>query len=237
MGLPTLPLGLHRLFQTRLILPGDYAAFEKVDACLAGLVASSGGSDARSPPPPPPATRLGDFLLYDQLREAEVNHAPLLPLMIAQSPLFRDVLCLTVPASARLRYVGAAVIETADQGAPSFGGNASRERMEGFLARDVGRKPIYMGWGSMIRRSTGEMVLFAVEALQKGRWRGIVLGGSAGLSMEVLEKACASRSDGQRILEYAKENVLFVEKAPHEWLFPRVSLTVHHGGAGTLNGK
>merc|ERR1711892_24133 len=40
---------------------------------------------------------------------------------------------------------------------------------------------------------------------------------------------------GKQIIDYAKENVIFVDKAPHEWLFPQVSLTVHHGGAGTLN--
>merc|ERR1719491_1851825 len=70
--------------------------------------------------------------------------------------------------------------------------------------------------------------------------RGIILGGSAGLSMEVLEDAVAASNDtnndyGEQILEYAKENILFVDKAPHEWLFPQVSLTVHHGGAGTTN--
>merc|ERR1719309_439445 len=28
-------------------------------------------------------------------------------------------------------------------------------------------------------------------------------------------------------------HVLFVQSAPHEWLFPRCAVTVHHGGAGT----
>ena len=27
--------------------------------------------------------------------------------------------------------------------------------------------------------------------------------------------------------------VLFVDDVPHDWLFPRVSAVVHHGGAGT----
>merc|ERR1712039_561752 len=32
---------------------------------------------------------------------------------------------------------------------------------------------------------------------------------------------------------YADENILFLDQAPHEWLFPRCACTVHHGGAGT----
>jgi len=39
----------------------------------------------------------------------------------------------------------------------------------------------------------------------------------------------------QAVLAYAEKNILFVEKAPHEWLFPQVSCAVHHGGQGTLN--
>merc|ERR1712194_928926 len=33
--------------------------------------------------------------------------------------------------------------------------------------------------------------------------------------------------------EYVRKNVLFVRSAPHEWLFPRCSAIVHHGGSGT----
>merc|ERR1719476_783174 len=91
----------------------------------------------------------------------------------------------------------------------------------------------------MIRKSTQEMAIFAVEALMMSNQRGIVLGGSAGLSMEVLQQAVADDAItddyGKQLIEYARENVIFVAKAPHEWLFPRVSLTVHHGGAGTMN--
>lgn len=29
------------------------------------------------------------------------------------------------------------------------------------------------------------------------------------------------------------DNVLVIDQAPHDWLFPRVSAVVHHGGGGT----
>jgi len=233
MGMPTLPLGLHKLIQTKLMIPQDYNNFRGFDKCIAKIIDSKATT----------AIRIEDFLLYDQWFESEVNHSPLLPILITQSPLFKEILCPQLPISPNFRFVGPTIIETTDQvggDAPSFGGNSSKKKLEDFLTLDVARKPIYMGWGSMLRKSTHEMVLFTVKVLRNSNQRGIVLGGLAGLTMELLKEAVASSNtatndDGHQILEYAKENILFVDKAPHEWLFPQVSLTVHHGGAGTTN--
>merc|ERR1712139_680004 len=41
-------------------------------------------------------------------------------------------------------------------------------------------------------------------------------------------------ADSELLQTYAKDNVLFVKSAPHEWLFPQCAATVHHGGAGTM---
>ena len=244
MGMPTLPLGLHKLIHTKLMIPQDYKNFKRFDDCIGDILASEVTVSDSTPMPLP---RLEDFLPYDQWYESEVNHSPLLPLLIAQPPMFKEILCPTLPAIPSspnlLRYVGPAIIETMDQtdgNASSFGSYAAKKKLEVFLASDTERKPIYMGWGSMIRRSTHGMVIYAVEVLQKSQQRGIVLGGLAGLSMELLEEALElstiDTKERQQILEYAVENIVFVDKAPHEWLFPRVSLTVQHGGAGTLNG-
>jgi len=35
------------------------------------------------------------------------------------------------------------------------------------------------------------------------------------------------------LIAYAAEHVLFVQTAPHEWLFPQCAAVVHHGGSGT----
>lgn len=59
---------------------------------------------------------------------------------------------------------------------------------------------------------------------------GIVLSGWAKLSLANLQKA----TKDEALIAYAREYILFVESAPHEWLFPQVACTVHHGGAGTL---
>lgn len=31
-------------------------------------------------------------------------------------------------------------------------------------------------------------------------------------------------------------NVLFLSEAPHDWLFPKCSVIIHHGGSGTTGG-
>lgn len=253
MGFPTLPFGMHKFILTQVIIPQDYKKFNKFDKCLAEIIAFSSTkekaisatntSSSSTSSITTTTTRLEDFLLYDQLVESEINHSPLLPMIICQSPFFRDILHPSI-RNKNIKFVGPAIIEKSDQtrGDTQSFGNESRNRIEAFIASDIARKPIYMGWGSMIHKSKEEMAIFAVDALMMSNQRGIILGGSAGLNMEALEHAIACRkvtSDdyGKKLMEYAKVNVIFVEKASHEWLFPKVSMTVHHGGAGTTNGK
>lgn len=71
---------------------------------------------------------------------------------------------------------------------------------------------------------------FCVRAIHHSKQRAIVLGGFAHLSQELLETTNVE----PEIVQYGKENILFVPMAPHEWLFPQVAATVHHGGAGTI---
>ena len=68
-------------------------------------------------------------------------------------------------------------------------------------------------------------------ALRLNDQRAIVLSGWAGLSFELLRSTCA---DDRGLVAYAEENVLFVIKAPHTWLFPQMPCAVHHG-IGTTN--
>jgi UDP:flavonoid glycosyltransferase YjiC (YdhE family) len=58
----------------------------------------------------------------------------------------------------------------------------------------------------------------ALEALARSGRRAVILAGWSGYA------GCCARQDG---------NVFVTADAPHEWLFPRVSAVIHHGGAGT----
>ena len=83
----------------------------------------------------------------------------------------------------------------------------------------------------MACKSPEHMVVLAADALRKSNQRGIVLGGWAQLSLTLLETS----TEDADLTSYAKTNIWFVDKAPHEWLMPQMAAVVHHGGAGTTN--
>mmetsp|Transcript_30710 Transcript_30710/g.95467 ORF Transcript_30710/g.95467 Transcript_30710/m.95467 type:complete len:511 (-) Transcript_30710:423-1955(-) len=109
-----------------------------------------------------------------------------------------------------------------------FFGGSERPALEEFLGG--GPPPVYMGWGSMIAISPEHMTCFAVRALKETGMRGIVLGGWAELGIDKL----AGQPDTEALVEYAQKNILFLKTAPHEVLFPKCSVLVHHGGSGTF---
>mmetsp|Transcript_81158 Transcript_81158/g.224611 ORF Transcript_81158/g.224611 Transcript_81158/m.224611 type:complete len:534 (-) Transcript_81158:151-1752(-) len=107
-----------------------------------------------------------------------------------------------------------------------FGGEALAPLTE-FLSR--GAPPVYMGWGSMVANSAEHMTCLAVRSLRRAGLRGVILGGWAKLSAAMVR----GQPDAAELEAYIGGSVLFLDSAPHEWLFPRCALTVHHGGAGT----
>merc|ERR1719282_125363 len=110
-----------------------------------------------------------------------------------------------------------------------FGGPEVMKDLENFIARGA---PVYMGWGSMTKVPPDRMLRVAIGALKLAGLRAIISKGWASLSHEALHEVM-NESDPDGLCEYAKANVMFIDKAPHEWLFPKCSCTVHHGGAGT----
>ena len=86
--------------------------------------------------------------------------------------------------------------------------------LSGFLAD--GAPPVYLGFGSMVGsdpRRTGRVVS---EAIGLAGVRAVVASGRGGVG---------STRFGP--------NVFCLDQAPHDWLFPRMTAVVHHGGAGT----
>ena len=81
---------------------------------------------------------------------------------------------------------------------------------------EAGEQPVYVGFGSMAGRNPQRLANIVIDALQKAKVRGIIATGWGGLNATNLP-----------------ETIFKIDKVPHEWLFPRVSPVVHHGGAGT----
>lgn len=88
------------------------------------------------------------------------------------------------------------------------------QSLQDFL--DAGDAPIYVGFGSMV-----------------------------GFDHRTLLKAVIAAVDGQRALFYPgwsgvgslklPPNFCVIGDTPHDWLFPRTSVVVHHGGSGTTH--
>lgn len=89
------------------------------------------------------------------------------------------------------------------------------ERLVDFLG--AGAPPVYLGFGSMgFGKGADERRDAILGALRANRLRGIVATGWGGIS------------PGD-----SSDDVLVIDDAPHEWLFPKVAAVVHHGGAGS----
>lgn len=96
------------------------------------------------------------------------------------------------------------------------GAEALDPRIEEFLA--AGDPPVYVGFGSMGFGKGAEVRREAVlSAFARTGLRGIVATGWGGITPG----------------ESGSDDVLIVEGAPHDALFPRCAAVVHHGGAGS----
>ncbi|KAF1314254.1 Sterol 3-beta-glucosyltransferase, partial [Globisporangium splendens] len=88
--------------------------------------------------------------------------------------------------------------------------------LEAFLGNDGG--PIFVGFGSMVIEDPKKTTSMITEAAKLANNARVLIQSSwsdmaAGLDMT--------------------ENIMFLGNCPHDWLMPRVSAVVHHGGAGT----
>ena len=82
---------------------------------------------------------------------------------------------------------------------------------------DDGDPPVYIGFGSIVVDNADKFTKLIFEAVKKAGVRALVSKGWGKLGDE----------------DYTPENVYMLENTPHDWLFPRVSAVVHHGGAGS----
>ncbi len=83
---------------------------------------------------------------------------------------------------------------------------------------DKGEQPIYIGFGSMKDIGSFKATLNIIsEALDITRQRAVVGLGWSNLSYD----------------ENIPDNIFLTDSIPHTWLFPKMKMVIHHGGAGT----
>lgn len=90
---------------------------------------------------------------------------------------------------------------------------------------EAGTPPVFIGFGSMPVKDLRRTTDIILESLKQSGQRGILHTGWSGLGNQSLP-----------------DTIFKIEYAPYEWLFPRMAMTIHHGGSGTtafglLSGK
>ncbi|KAF2091987.1 glycosyltransferase family 1 protein [Saccharata proteae CBS 121410] len=81
---------------------------------------------------------------------------------------------------------------------------------------DAGPPPIYIGFGSIVVDDPDNFTKMIFEAVKEAGVRALVSKGWGGIG------------GGD-----TPDNIYLLDNTPHDWLFPKVSAVVHHGGAGT----
>jgi UDP:flavonoid glycosyltransferase YjiC (YdhE family) len=81
---------------------------------------------------------------------------------------------------------------------------------------ESGSPPIFIGFGSMPVRDPQRTTQIILDAVQRTNQRAILHAGWGNLGQQDLPS-----------------NIFKIDNAPYSWLFPRMSLIIHHGGSGT----
>ncbi|THD00187.1 hypothetical protein EYZ11_000378 [Aspergillus tanneri] len=82
----------------------------------------------------------------------------------------------------------------------------------------AGPPPVYIGFGSIVVDHPSRLTRIVFDAIRQTGQRALVSQGWGNLGADI------SPDD---------DNILLLDKVPHDWLFRHVSCVVHHGGAGT----
>ncbi|KAI9784300.1 MAG: hypothetical protein M1839_002361 [Geoglossum umbratile] len=81
---------------------------------------------------------------------------------------------------------------------------------------ESGDPPIYIGFGSIVPDDPDHFTQIIFEAIKKTGVRALVSKGWGGLGSDDVP-----------------DSIYMLENTPHDWIFPRVSAVIHHGGAGS----
>ena len=88
------------------------------------------------------------------------------------------------------------------------------EDLTAFL--EAGSPPVYVGFGSIFGKNPKKTTRIVIDAIQTAGVRAVLATGWGGLDVDQLP-----------------DSIFKIDKAPHDWLFPRMAAVIHHGGAGT----
>jgi sterol 3beta-glucosyltransferase len=88
---------------------------------------------------------------------------------------------------------------------------------------EAGSPPVVITMGSMMMFDPQRMVRLMIDALRASGQRGVIVGAWSGMDQAASELQHQSR-----------DPICAIREAPYDWLFPRASCVIHHGGVGTV---
>jgi len=186
-----------------------------------------------------PIRELGPMAFSDLLRSSRqlIGYSPLL---LEHDNLLPKDLRSEPPELQALRgcFTGSWVLSNgpvAPDDESHFKDAGERDMLLRFLS-ECKEPPICLTWGRRGHpKGPGELVHLVAAALRSLCRRGILITGSSGASLDAFRKLAEGMPEAglEGLVAYAERHVLFVEFAPHEWLFPQCVCTVIHGGRGT----
>jgi sterol 3beta-glucosyltransferase len=100
-----------------------------------------------------------------------------------------------------------------------------------FLAS--GPPPLYIGFGSMRPRDPARLTTIIQQALSQTDHRAILATGWGGIQRNQAENPTPGQSNLSHQSTNLSNAIYTLDYVPHDWLFPRLSAVIHHGGAGT----
>ncbi len=90
-----------------------------------------------------------------------------------------------------------------------------KQELREFLAAD--EPPVCVSFGSSLRAGTDSLIETAIKAIRVAGARAVVVGAGGNFGRNA-----------------QTPNIIEIDQAPFAWLFPRVSMAIHHGGSGTV---
>lgn len=93
-------------------------------------------------------------------------------------------------------------------------------------AHALGKKVVYIGFGSMVVSDPRAMTRCVIEAIvESGVYAILSKGWSDRLHVKSMEAS--------EVEEPLPKQIYAITSIPHDWLFRRIDAACHHGGAGT----
>lgn len=95
------------------------------------------------------------------------------------------------------------------------------------------KKIVYIGFGSVIVPNPEKMTDAVLGAVEESNVFAIISGGWTAEQAQEAKKAGQAMELMKQRIAQQPASMYYVDSVSHEWLFPRISAALHHGGAGT----